>query len=127
MDILGHDYCAHHSQRSLQGSPTLNSLFLPVSLNIPEKAVDLGLGLVGWGCDREGAPSLELDRQQNQARWGPGLSKVKGKGNRGALTEARLLHSSYPLGPRWISLTYASGPATDFPLELEGLGLSQAL
>ena len=75
---MGHDYCAHRSQRSLQGSPTLNSLFLPVSLNIPEKAVDLGLGLVGWGCDREGAPSLELDRQQNQAGWSLGLSKAEG-------------------------------------------------
>ena len=52
---------------------------------------------------------------------------MRGKGNRGALNEAGLLHSSSPLGPRWISLTYASGPATDFPLEVEGLGQSQAL
>ena len=37
------------------------------------------------------------------------------------------LHSSYPPGPRWISLTYDSGPATDFPLEVQRLGLSQAL
>ena len=52
---------------------------------------------------------------------------MRGKSKKGALNQARILHSSYPLGPRWISLTYASGPATDFPLELEGLGLSQGL
>ena len=52
---------------------------------------------------------------------------MRGKSKKGALNEARLLHSSYPLGPRWISITYASGPATDLPLELEGLGLSQGL
>ena len=73
---MGHDYCAHHSQRSLQGSPTLNSLLVPVSLKSPEKALDLGLVVVGWGCDGEGASSQELDRQQNQARWGLGLSKA---------------------------------------------------
>ena len=52
---------------------------------------------------------------------------MREKGNRGALNEAGLVHYSYPLGPIWISLTYASGPATDFPLELEGLRLSQGL
>ena len=52
---------------------------------------------------------------------------MRGKGNRGALSEAELLHYCYPKGPRWISLTYASGRATDFPLEVERLGLSQAL
>ena len=52
---------------------------------------------------------------------------MRGKGNRGALNEAELLHYSYPTGPRWISLTYASGRATDLPLEVERLGLSQAL
>ena len=64
---MGHDYCAHPSERCLQGSSTLNSLFVPVSLKSPEKAVDLGLVLVGWGCDGEEASSLELARQQNQA------------------------------------------------------------
>ena len=42
-------------------------MFVPVSLKSPEKAVDLGLVLVGWGCDGEEASSLELARQQNQA------------------------------------------------------------
>lgn len=32
-----------------------------------------------------------------------------------------------PLGHRCISLAHALGPATDFPLEVEGLGLSQGL
>lgn len=48
---------------------------------------------------------------------------MRGKGNRGAPNEAGLRPSSYPLGRRCISLTYAS----DFPLEVEGLGLSQGL
>ena len=73
---MGHGYCAHCSQCSLQGSPTLNSLFVPVSLKSLEKALDLGLVLVGWGRDREGASSQEFDRQQNQAGWGLGLSKA---------------------------------------------------
>ena len=56
---------------------------MPVSLNSPEKAVDLGLVLVGWGCGREGASSLELDRQQNQAGWGLGFSKDEGERQQG--------------------------------------------
>ena len=51
---------------------------------------------------------------------------MRGKGNRGALNEA-VSAFLLPPGARWISLTYASGPATDFPLEVEGLGLSQGL
>ena len=63
-----------------------------------------------------------------QLSLSPRLEKGhEGESKKGALNEARLLHSSYPLGPRWISITYASGPATDLPLELEGLGLSQGL
>ena len=139
MDIFGKDYSAHDPRLPLQDSPTLPSFFVPISLKSPETEVDLGLVLVGWGCDGEGASSQVLDRQQNQAGWGLGLSKaavtvsqagegvLRGKSKKGAVNQARLLHSSYPLGPRWISLTYASGPATDFPLELEGLGLSQCL
>ena len=35
-----------------------------------------GAGRRGDGCDGEEASSLELDRQQNQAGWGLGLSKA---------------------------------------------------
>ena len=52
---------------------------------------------------------------------------MRGKGDRGALNEAGLRPSSYPLGHRCISLAYASGPATDLPLEGHGLGLSHGL
>ena len=52
---------------------------------------------------------------------------MRGKGDRGALNEAGLRPSFYPLGHRCISLAYASGPATDFPLEVDGLGLSHGL
>ena len=112
MDIFGHDYCAHHSQRPLQGSSTLPSLLVPVSLKSPERAVDLGLVLVRWGCDGEGTTSQEFDRQRNQAGWGLGLSKaaatvsqagegkgMRQKGNRGAMNEARLRPSFYPWDP----------------------------
>lgn len=51
-------------------------MFVPVSLKSLEKALDLGLVLVGWGRDREGASCQEFDRQQNQAGWGLGLSKA---------------------------------------------------
>ena len=62
----------------LSSGLTYSKFFVPVSLNSTENTVGLVLVLVGWGYDREGASSLELDRQQNQAGWSLGLSKAEG-------------------------------------------------
>ena len=42
--------------------------------SLPQESTESGRP--GDGCDGEEASSLELDRQQNQAGWGPGLSKA---------------------------------------------------
>ena len=64
-------------QLLLQGSPTLPCLCQsPSRVQRESGRPGAGAGRHGDECDGEEASSLELDRQQNQAGWGLGLSKA---------------------------------------------------